>query len=275
MDRTTKAVSGLLGTIVTWRVPTQVPFTTVRTALTEAGLDPDMMKELAPYYALCRALNEMKKGRVIRKLRKDDNKVFFQLTREHLDPMEATYRRETELSIDTQTGVIGCSKERIRNKARELLEEHQANRTASDITYLLFRIYKTHAADLIAIREQGGAYFVPNEYSELVRQTRVLLDGIGGKLRTFDIRLGSDDTAESVAESMSEYFEGLVEQFKETCENITAETGTVVQTRRWDEVAALKMKMELYKGLLSGYADHIGDVIGDAEKELMDKLATS
>ncbi|KKM01073.1 hypothetical protein LCGC14_1798120, partial [marine sediment metagenome] len=34
----------------------------------------------------------------------------------------------------------------------------------------------------------------------------------------------------------------------------------------------LKQKMELYRGLLSGYADHIGDVIEEAEKELIHKL---
>lgn len=274
MNRTTKSTSsGLLGTIVTWKVPTSVPFEKLREGLDIAGLDPDMAQTLAPYYALCRALNDMKKGRVIRKLRREDNKIFFQLTREHLDPQEATYRREAELSIDANTGVIECLKPRIKQKAEELLIKHQANRTASDVTYLLFRIYKIHSADLIAIREQGGVYFVPKEYAKLVRQTRTLLDAIGGKLRTFDIRLGSDDTAESVAESMSEYFEGLVEEFKESCESVTAETRTDVQERRWDTVAGLKQKMELYRGLLSGYADHIGDVIGEAEAELMNKLA--
>ncbi len=271
MERTNTS-SGLLGTIVTWKVPTSVPFETLRKGLGEAGLDPDMAQELAPYYALCRALNDMKKGRVIRKLRREDNKIFFQLTREHLDPQEATYRREAQLSIDTNTGVIECLKPRIKQKAEDLLAEHQATRTASDVTYLLFRIYKIHEADLIAIREQGGAYFVPKDYAKLVRQTRALLDAIGGKLRTFDVRLGSDDTAESIAESMSDHFEGLVEQFKESCESITTETRTDVQTRRWETVAGLKQKMELYRGLLSGYADHIGDVIEDAEKELIHKL---
>lgn len=272
MNRKTSSTSGLLGTIVTWRVPTSVPFTTLRKGLDEAGLDPDMAQELAPYYALCRALNDMKKGRVIRKLRREDNKIYFQLTREHLDPQEATYRKEAELSIDADTGVIECLKPRIKQKAEDLLAEHQATRNASDITYLLFRIYKAHAADLIAIREQGGAYFVPKEHGKVIRQTRTLLDAIGGKLRTFDVRLGSEDTAESVAGSMSEYFEGLVEQFKESCESITTETRTDVQTRRWEVVAELKQKMELYRGLLSGYADHIGDVIGEAEKELIRKL---
>ncbi len=272
MNRTNKSTSGLLGTIVTWKVPTAVPFEKLRDGLDMAGLDPDMAQELAPYHALCRALNDMKKGRVIRKLRREDNKIFFQLTREHLDPQEATYRREAELSIDSTTGVIECLKPRIKQKAEDLLIEHRANRTASDVTYLLFRIYKTHAADLIAIREQGGAYFVPKDYAKLVRQTRTLLDAIGGKLRTFDVRLGSDDTAESVAESMSEHFEGLVEQFKESCENVTTETRTDVQERRWGTVAELKQKMELYRGLLSGYADHIGDVIEEAEKDLIHKL---
>lgn len=264
---------GILGTIITWRVPTNVKFKLLKRGLRKSGLDEGLVRDLAPYHALTRALNDMRKGRVIRKLRREGPEYVFQLTREHLDEKEATYEKEAILRLDASTGALRCKDKGIKQQAEELLEDHLNKRMASDISTLMFRIYKDHSGDLIAIREQGGAYFVPRTHRRLVEQTRTLFDTIGGRLRSFDVRLGSDDTKESVAESMSDYFKQLVQQFKDSCENIDGTTRSDVAERRMQSVADLRSKLELYRGLLSGYADQIADVISDANDDLMRKLA--
>lgn len=269
-----KSSNGILGTIVTWQVPTSVSFDTLKKGLADAGLDQDMVKDLAPVNALTRALSEMKKGRVIRKLRREDQKIYFQLTKEFLSEMEATYQKETELAIDTDTGVLFCDVPEIKAQAKRLLDQHQNKRLASDVSALMFRIYKRYDGDLIPIREQGGAYFVPESHLQLVDQSRVLFRTIGGSLRTFEVRLGAADTADSVASSMSEYFVQMVQQFKQSCEKVDL-TRASVNESRIGKIAEMRQKMENYRTLLRGYADHIQQVIEDANQDLMRQMAAA
>lgn len=271
----THSTTGQLGTIVSWKVPPSIAFDALKAAMTTAGIDVTLAAELHPTHALSRALGEMKKARVIRKLpRRDARTLHFQFTKEFLDALEIRYERETELALDTETGVIACAVVEIRDTARQLLAEHQAKRLTSDLTRLLQRFYSTFAADLIPIREQGGAYFVPAMHKELVDKTRVFLENIGGHLRSFDVRLGSDDTSASVAESMTEYLHQLIGEFRESCDNVDGASRKDVKERRRETVGELRRKLELYRGLLSGYADHIDTEIKTAEEDLLRKLAT-
>jgi hypothetical protein len=274
MATTKSKDKGILGTIVTWKVPANVQYETLRLGLQKAKLDPELVRELAPYYALCRALADMRKGRVIRKLRTEDKIVHFQLTRETIGDTEATYDKEAEVSLNTKTGELTCAHRMIKQKAEELIAIHTNKRKASDVSNLMFRIYKSNDSDLIAIREQGGAYFVPDSQKEMVEKTKVLFSIIGGNFRQFEVRLGAADTAESVAESMADYFKELVEDFKFSINRVQFTRGSVGENRM-EQIAAMRQKLDLYRGLLRGHADHIADVIDGANKDLMRKIAES
>jgi hypothetical protein len=269
-----KNEKGILGTIVTWKVPANVQYETLRLGLQKAKLDPELVRELAPYYALCRALADMRKGRVIRKLRTEDKIVHFQLTKETVGDTEATYDKEAEVSLNTKTGELTCAHRMIKQKAEELIAIHTNKRKASDVSNLMFRIYKSNDSDLIAIREQGGAYFVPDSQKEMVEKTKILFSIIGGNFRQFEVRLGAADTAESVAESMADYFRELVEDFKFSINRVAFTRGSVGENRM-AQIAAMRQKLDLYRGLLRGHADHIADVIDGANKDLMRKIAES
>lgn len=264
---------GQLGTIVSWRVPQEVSYDLLQNALISAGLDPELASELAPAHALRRALREMKQGRVIRKLRREDNLLFFQFTREHLDEREIQYEKEAELSLDVHTGLVSCDVHEIRDEAVRLLKEHQAKRLTADMTRLLHRVYAAYSADLIPIREQGGAYFVPDMHADLVQQTAKFLDRIGGRMRSFAVRLGSADTAEAVAESMSDYLTQMIQEFRASCEGVDGTSRRDTKERRMGSIAEMRRKLELYRGLLAGYAEHITESINAAEEELLRKLA--
>jgi hypothetical protein len=268
--------TGQLGTIVSWRVPSSVAFGLLQKALATSGFDADLASELQPAHALSRALNEMRKGRVIRRTGREDDLIGFQFTKEWLDEhaKEIMYDREAHLTLDVKTGAVACKdSEEIAERARELLAEHNAKRLTSDLTRLLHRIYTAYKADLIPIREQGGAYFVPDMHDALVNQTYTLLEAIGGKLRRFQVRLGSAETAESVANSMSEYLTQLIEEFRDTCESVTGDSRKDVIENRVGTIGDLRRKLDLYRGLLSGYAEAITEQVETAEVELMRKLA--
>jgi hypothetical protein len=267
--------SGQLGTIVTWRVPSSVGLTQLRESLQKTGLGETLAADMHPRHALSRALREMKEGRVIRTLRREGDLLYFQFTTEHFDAAEITYTKEAELTLNLETSCIECTVPEIAEHARKLLAEHLNKRLTSDLTRLVQRVYEAKRADLIPIREQGGAYFVPDMHRELVNQTRQLLDDIGGKLRTFDVRLGSADTSASVADSLSEYLTDLIREFRSSCENVNNETGKKSVEHRHEKIAELRRKLECYGGLLSTYSATINSQIEAAEKELMEKLLQS
>lgn len=273
---TETAPTGQLGTIVSWRVPSNVAFTVLQESLKAAGFDTELATELQPAHVLSRALNEMRKGRVIRKLRREGDNLLFQFTKEYLEAEEIIYEREAELSLEVTTGHLECKESpEILERAKTLFAEHQAKRMTSDLTRLLHRIYTAFRADLIPIREQGGAYFVPDMHADLVSKTGSLLQAIGGHMRSFQVRLGSEETAESVANSMSDYLTQLIGEFRESCEKVTGDSRKDVIEHRVGSIGELRRKLELYRGLLSGYAEAITEQVETAETELMRKLAES
>jgi hypothetical protein len=229
---------------------------------------------MKPEQACRRALRDMSESRVIRKLRREGDTVFFQMTHETITESAATYSREAEVALDCTTGKVSCDDPTIGMEAQRLLDDHTGKRLCTDLTKLLQKYFETRAADLIPIREQGGAYFVPEMHAALVESARVLLNSIGGKLRTFAVRLGSNDTAESVADSFAGYMQDLIREFRTSCAGLSEESRSDAKANRMATIASLKQKLELYSGLLAGFADTISQEVSAAEVELLRALAS-
>lgn len=267
--------AGILGTIVTWRVPRQVDLHTLRQSVSDAGIDGELVADMAPRNAVRRALRELRQGRVIRALRQDEDRIYFQLTAEIQGEYEIEYHRECEVACDLETGCLTGDSPEIVAKAQEYLDEHREKRLTGDLTRLVQKVFDARKADLVPIREQGGAYFVPHTHTDLVDSVRKLLKGIGGRLRSFDVRLGSADTSESVAESLGEYLIDMVAEFRESCSDVTGDSRKDVVSRRQDRVAELRSRLDCYRGILAGWADHIGEQIDKADLSLMEQLTKS
>lgn len=272
-DTKAEANNGQLGWIVSWSVPKSITLADLRTALVGAGFSEELAADMRNEHALRRAMKEMSDNRVIRKLRREEGKVFFQFTREWIEDQGATYAREAELCLNTETGVVtDDGSGEIARLAQTLLGEHLAKRLTSDLTRLVQRVYEAHKADLIPIRDQGFAYFVPSTHDDLVNKSRLLLNAIGGKLRSFAVRLGSAETSASVAESMADYFADLVKEFRGKVEKLNEDTRIDVRARRIESVSELRSKLECYRGLLGGLADQINLEISDAETAMLEAL---
>ena len=269
----TDRTGGQLGQIVAWRVPSSVSVDTLRAALAAARLNPDLAGDLHPRYVLARALRDMKSGRVICKLKQiDENTVSFQLTLQQAGATQVDYQREAVVTLDLRSSVINADNPLIETIARDLVKEHAAKRLTNDLTRLVQHVYDQHRADLIPIRDQGGAYFVPDQHRALVDQSRVFLFAIGGRLNSFAVRLGCSDTAESVAESMADYLQRLITEFRESCADVTVDSRRGVVNRRNEQAAELRRRLECYRGLLGAAATGIDTAIDEAEKELLAKI---
>lgn len=261
--------TGQLGQIVSWKCPSQVRLDVLRDGLRQSGLANDMVAELAPRNAMTRALREMSDSRVIRKLRLDNSLLVFQITHEDRGTKEITYNKEAEVAVNIDTGAVLATDAAIEQQARTLLAEHIGKRLTHDLTALVQRLFDQHQADLIPIRDAGGAYFVPDHHHALVTQVRTLLTAIGGSLRSFSVRLGDGDTSASVAESMAEYFNGLLEDFHKSIAELTSDSRHDVLVRRAAKIAELRQKLSCYRGLLQQFASTIDDSIAKSEQTLL------
>jgi hypothetical protein len=264
--------TGQLGTIVSWKVPAEVPLSTLRDGLAAAGLDTSLAADLAPRNALSRAMREMNKNRVIRKLRMNGDVLTFQINQVVQAGQHIEYPHETDVDLNTTTGVVYSSDPVVEADAKRLLQEHLDKRLTSDLTRLVQRVFDSKRADLIPIREQGGAYFVPDAQSELVDAMRTLLQHIGGNLRSFAIRLGSDDTSESVAESLAEYMSSLLTDFRESVESLDTDTRKDVYERRATSIAEMRAKMECYGALLGQFSTALSEQVKEADELLLKKM---
>lgn len=267
---TTPNPNGQLGQIVTWRVPAQVGIDKLRNALAAAALSPDLAGDLHPKNVLRRALADMKAGRVIAKLQDvDTDRVRFQLTRERVNGTAADYQREALVTLNLRTGIVESDEHGIEEQARALVREHTAKRLTSDISRLIQRLFDDRKADLIPIREQGGAYFVPDAQRALVDAIRTLLKEIGGNLASFAVKFGCAETAESIAESLADHLRGMVTELRDSCAGLTHETRGDVINRRTARITELRRRLANYAGLLGAYSGSIEGAINEAETALL------
>jgi hypothetical protein len=214
----------------------------------------------------------MRHERIIRQFKRDGDSLVFQFTREHLNSLQIEYSREAMLTLDLTTGVIRADDIVIQAEATRLAAEYSAKRLTSDLTRLIQRVFDRERAALVPIREQGGCYFVPETHAALVDQARTLLTEIGGDLRSFAVQLGDGQTNQSVAEAMTEYLIQRITEFRESCESLSADSPADVMTRQQERIGELRRHLDMYRGLLMGYASEIDTAIQQAEKDMLAKL---
>jgi hypothetical protein len=257
-----------IGHIVTWRVPQKVALDALRISMQEAGIDEKLAGDLHPRHALARALREIarEQPRVVRRFKNGEEGVLkFQLTREYLEEQGIEYRREAVLRL--QDGQVTGDEPVIVERARDLLTAHLAQRLTSDLTRLVQRVVSAAGTDLIPVREQGGAYFVPEGHA-VVLQLAALLEKIGGKLSMFSVTLGHG-TEQSVAETVTDYLLGQIDELREAMKDVTSDSRSDVKARRLARVGELKQRLATYGTLLAGYAERVGQEVSKIETEVL------
>src|SRR3954452_20959198 len=149
----------LLGEIISWTCPgVAVRHADVATALTDAGLNVSVARQLLPRHAFARACKKLAHDRIIRPVSEDAEAITFQFTQESRAGDKYEYKLETMLKLEKATGRVRCDLAGLATLAQELLDRAIDHRTGSDVTRLIQRLFHRHA-DLFPVREAGGVYF--------------------------------------------------------------------------------------------------------------------
>jgi hypothetical protein len=260
-----------IGHIITWRVPARVTLDSLRAAMSEAGIPEELAGDLHPRHALARALHEMAHGqpRIVRRLPADDqDQPRMQLTREYLSKVGLEYQRECVLTL--VGSVVRGDDAAIAVEAQRLLEEHIGTRLTSDLTRLVQRVVEDSGTDLIPVREQGGAYFVPAG-AAVVAKLAILLERIAGRISMFAVTIGHGSD-ESIANTLADYLINQIGEFRTSIEGLGEDARSDVRARRIERIGALRMRLDSYRTLLAASADRVANVLREAEGDLLARI---
>jgi hypothetical protein len=262
----------LLGEVISWTCPAvTVRYRAVIDALRESGLDETAARELAPRHAFSRACRKLARERIIRRVSEDDAAVTFQFTSERREGGRFAYELETLLSLDKSSGRVSCPLPGLASLAREHLDECVASRSGGDITRLIQCLFERQA-DLFAIRDRGGAYFVPREHAGFVDRVQAFLGKVNGRLARFPVPAGTPHGDRSVRDAVACGIAALIEEHRQAVETFGEDTRRSTLERAAERIRLTRHKLEAYAEYLAGERARLEGDLSLAAGELRRKV---
>jgi hypothetical protein len=241
----------LLGEIITWSCSgAAIRHIDLIDALRECNLDESVARELAPRHAFARACKKLSEARIIRQVLEDAFTIRFQFTAEHKEGDRFSYDFETLLTLEKATGKVTCDLPGLATLAQEELDRCIQVRTGADLTRILQKLFE-RTADLFPIREQGGAYFCPQEHVGFVEKVQAFLGRLNGRMQRFPVPAGTPQGDRSVKESVAAGLEALIADHREAIERFGDDTRSDTFERAAERIRQTRFKIEAYSAYLS------------------------
>jgi hypothetical protein len=258
----------LLGEVLTWSCSgAAVRHADVVAALADAGLDPAIARELAPRHAFTRACKKLSDRRIIRQVAEDETAVKFQFTAEHRSSDRIEYELETMLTLDKKTGTVTCPLPGLATLAQEELDRCIDHRTGGDLTRVVQKLFDRHA-DLFAIREKGGCYFVPAEHVAFVDRVQAFLGRVNGRLGRFPVPAGTPEGDRSVKEAVADGLAAVIAEYRQAVAGFDADTRKGTVERAAEKIRRTRLKVEGYAELLLDEKARLDRELAAAQAEL-------
>lgn len=262
----------LLGEIITWScAKIRICHLDLIVALRDSGLDESVARELAPRHAFARACKKLSEARIIRQVAEDEKAIEFQFTAEHREGDHFSYDLETMLTLDKATGKVTCDLPGLATLAQEELDRCLEARTGSDVTRIIQKLFERRA-DLFPIREQGGAYFCPQEYVFFVDQVQAFLGRLNGKMNRFPVPSGTPEGDRSVKESVAAGLATLIEEHQSAIAAFGADTRPSTLERAAERIRQTRFKIEAYAAYLAEEKARLQEQLANAAHQLRAKV---
>jgi hypothetical protein len=262
----------LLGEIITWSCSgISIRHLDLIEALRDSGLDETVARELAPRHAFARACKKLAQQRIIRQVSEDDTTITFQFTKELREGDHFQYDLETMLSLEKTTGKVTCSLVGLATLAQEELDRCLDARTGADVTRIVQRLFERRA-DLFPIREQGGAYFVPQVHAGFTSQVQAFLGKLNGRMQRFPVPAGTPEGDRSVKESVAEGLSALIAEHQRAIEAFGEDTRQSTLERAAERIRGTRFKIEAYSEYLAEEKAQLEEKLAEAGRQLRAKV---
>lgn len=268
---TQEDVGDLLGEIISWESPTEVPIETLRDGLKAAGFKEELARDMLPRNAWLRAAKRMEEDRVIDKIEDAGGIMLFQFTKKYLADKQWDFRMETILTLEKATGKVSCTVWELEERAQRLIDEQMGKRSSADVTRIIQTICRKEA-DLFPIRRQGGVYFVPDRHSWVIGSLGTLLESIKGSLVRFPVPAGSETGRLNAAQIMQQELHTRIQDHMDLIAKYTEKVDDEVLCERSKAIVRLKGELESYEVILDHFADELRDHWVAANELLIQKI---
>lgn len=247
-------------------------------ALKDSNLDEKFAREFSNTQAFNRALSIMEKEeRVIEVIRNDKDDVLFQFTKSRTANDAADgdemleYFKEAKVLLNKFSGEILCKVPEIQERARTELDRCLQDRTTTDITTIVNRLFQSKA-DLIKFAT--GTYFVPKEHLPFVDKVHKFMKALGRNIRRLSIPKGEGDNDATVQETMAKHFKDMLEELESDVEgfSLTTRQGTVEGAV--ERINSNRAKIKAYGSYLHEKSEELLGKTDHLTRRLVEKLKT-
>lgn len=268
------------GFIVSWHVPSVVNVNDLRTGVALTGRNSmEFVPDLKPASLVSRSAGFLARALATKDTRRLARKVEHtkrQITAEHVDASGLTYSRDAAIEYDETTGKLKSdvfSTSNLDPIAREI----DSTRKAGDVTRVVQRIVEEAGSDLIPVRENGGAYFIPAGH-RIIDDVRTVLEAVGGSMMQFACTIGhgadADRTGQSVATVITDYLLKNIEELRTAVEELgERHIRSDVRRNRLTRVSELRDRLHAYASLIGASGERIEQELARAEEVFLAKLA--
>lgn len=262
------------GEIITWnaRTNSRHTYASVRDALRRATLDPGIVTEFIPRHAFSRACKSMSEERIIDIFKEEGEELVFQFTDRTLETAGWDYSKKTFLRLNRVSGNISCTEANLKDLAEKKLEEAMEERTTSDITRIVQRLFDQNG-DLFPIRDQGGAYLVPDEHRGFVNQIEMFLEALGGRVRRFPIQAGTPQGDKAIGDTIADALVTLIEDHKKAVADFTIHTQRGTIEGAAERINSTRVKVEAYAHYLADRSRDLLREVDVANTQLREQVA--
>jgi hypothetical protein len=274
LDKIQALAGERLGETVTWRATGPHKHTDVIDALKAAGLDPKVAREFKYQHAFTRACNRMSDERIIEKFKAEGDKIHFQFTRAYIESEDIQYRKECMVTLCKQTGKVTCPITEIETLAQATLDRCMEERTTSDITGMIQRLFREHS-DLIPDPCCDNLFFVPQEYAGFNDQIHRFLTSLGGKMSRYPILAGTKEGDDTVKGAVFTHVDSAITDFNRVIDEFTPENRTSSMERKADEIRTFRTKLESLAAILGAKMDQANAALDEANVKLAAKIRGS
>ena len=268
-----KLTQKMLGEIITWKIQgVAISHADLLAGLMASDLDCDVAKELAPRNAFARACSKLDSERIIRKVAEDHATITFQFTREAIEEGKFSYHFESLLFLNKHSGGITSENLELEQLAKEEFGRCMEARTANDVTKIVQRLFERHA-DLFSIRDQGGAYFVPEVHHDFIAKVERFVRNIGGSLQRFPIPAGSPQGDRAVQEAVAHGLQAIIDEHLQAVQKFGEDTRPDILRRAEEKVRATKLKIEGYSFYLDKKREDLEASLQQASELLRSRMS--
>ncbi len=265
--------TSLAGEVITWSSKTeqQHRHKDIVAALMGAGLETKIARELLPRFAFSRAAKKLKESAVIDVVKDSENYVKFQFTKRTMKDDEWTYSKDTELTLNKTTGDITCPRKDLEKTAQKLLDEAMEIRTTSDISKIVQRLFDKNA-DLFPLRDQGGVYFVPVQFTEFTLKVHDFLEKLGGGIRRLPVPSGTQYGDKTIRDTVTDAMRAMLKEHLDAVGQFTLNTRKDTIQSAADKIKSTRVKIEAYANYLGEMKDMLLEEADTANQTLLDQI---